>query len=46
MIVLDLDDFVQWFGKEQPAVEQAVVKRKIETRRKCGVQFGFGCSLH
>ena len=34
MIVLDLDDFVQWFGKDQPAIEQAVVKRKIETRRK------------
>jgi hypothetical protein len=34
MIVLDLDDFVQWFGKEQPSTEQAVVKRTIETRSR------------
>ena len=34
MIVLDLDDFVQWFGKDQPSIEQAVVKRKIQTRVK------------
>jgi hypothetical protein len=34
MIVLDLDDFVQWFGKDQPSIEQAVVKRKIQTRAK------------
>jgi hypothetical protein len=34
MITMSLDDFISWFGKEQPSTEQAVVKRTIETRSR------------